>query len=66
VSGKSSGYPLDRRLGGPQSQCGRCGEEDSLALTKIKLIHTLFSVHPNFIEIRRVVSVTKHADMQKV
>jgi hypothetical protein len=23
--GKSSRYPLDRKLGGPQSRCGRCG-----------------------------------------
>jgi hypothetical protein len=25
--GKSPWYKLDRRLGGPQSQCGHCGEE---------------------------------------
>jgi hypothetical protein len=25
--GKSPWYPLDRRLGGPQSRSGRCGEE---------------------------------------
>jgi hypothetical protein len=25
--GKRPRYPLDRRLGGPQSWCGRCGEE---------------------------------------
>jgi hypothetical protein len=25
--GKSPGYPLDRRLGGPQSRSGRGGEE---------------------------------------
>jgi hypothetical protein len=27
------GYPLDRRLGGPQGESGRFGEEKSLALT---------------------------------
>jgi hypothetical protein len=27
--GKSSWYPLDRRLGGPQSRSGRGGEENS-------------------------------------
>jgi hypothetical protein len=27
---KSPWYPLDRRLGGPQSQSGRCGEEKIL------------------------------------
>jgi hypothetical protein len=27
--GKSPRYPLDRRLGGPQNQSGRCGEEKS-------------------------------------
>jgi len=25
--GKGPWYPLYRRLGGPQSRCGRCGEE---------------------------------------
>jgi hypothetical protein len=25
-------YLLDRRLGGPQNQSGRCGEEENLAL----------------------------------
>jgi hypothetical protein len=29
--GKSPRYPLDRRLGGPQSRYGRCGEEENLA-----------------------------------
>jgi hypothetical protein len=29
--GNSSPYPLDRRLGGPQSRSGRCGEEKDLA-----------------------------------
>jgi hypothetical protein len=28
--GKSLRHPLDRRLGGPQSQSGRCGEEKNL------------------------------------
>jgi hypothetical protein len=28
--GKEPQYPLDRRLGGPQSQSGRCGEEKIL------------------------------------
>jgi hypothetical protein len=27
--GKSPRYPLDERLGGPQSRSGRCGEENS-------------------------------------
>jgi hypothetical protein len=27
LKGKSPWYPLDRRLGGPQSRSGRCGEE---------------------------------------
>jgi hypothetical protein len=31
--GKSPRYPLDRRLGGPQSRSGRCGEEKNLAPT---------------------------------
>jgi hypothetical protein len=30
--GKSPRYPLDRRLGGPQSRYGRCGENKNLAL----------------------------------
>jgi hypothetical protein len=30
MRGKSSRYPLDRRLGGPQSQSGRRGEEKTL------------------------------------
>jgi hypothetical protein len=30
--GKVPRYPLDRRLGGPQSRSGRCGEEKNLAL----------------------------------
>jgi hypothetical protein len=34
--GKSPGYPLDRWLGGPQSQSGRCGDEKNLALPGIK------------------------------
>jgi hypothetical protein len=28
--GKSQGYPLDRKLDGPQSRSGRCGEEKNL------------------------------------
>jgi hypothetical protein len=28
--GKEPRYPLDRRLGGPQSRSGRCGEEKIL------------------------------------
>jgi hypothetical protein len=28
--GKSPRYPLDRRLGGPQSRSGRCGEDKNL------------------------------------
>jgi hypothetical protein len=31
--GKSSWYPLDRRLGGPQSQPGRGGEEKNSHLS---------------------------------
>jgi hypothetical protein len=29
-------YPLERRLGGPQSRSGRCGEENNLALSGIE------------------------------
>jgi hypothetical protein len=35
-------YPLDRRLGGPQSLCGRCGDQKIVDLTKTQtptLIH---------------------------
>jgi hypothetical protein len=32
---KESRYPLDRRLGGPQSQSGRCGEEKNPFLPEI-------------------------------
>jgi hypothetical protein len=34
--GKSPRYPLDTMLGGPQSQSGRCGEEQNLALPGIE------------------------------
>jgi hypothetical protein len=34
--GKSPRYPLDRKLGGPQSRSGRCGEEKNLALPEIE------------------------------
>jgi hypothetical protein len=34
--GKEPRYPLDRRLGGPQSRFGRCGEENILALPEIE------------------------------
>jgi hypothetical protein len=34
--GESPWYPLDRRLGGPQSWSGHCGEEKNLALPGIK------------------------------
>jgi hypothetical protein len=27
---KEPRYPLDRRLGGPQSRCGHCGEKKNL------------------------------------
>jgi hypothetical protein len=30
LRGNSPRYPLDRRLGGPQSRFGRCGEEQNL------------------------------------
>jgi hypothetical protein len=36
--GKSHCYPLDRRLGGPQSRCGRGGEE--------KNFHPLLGIKP--------------------
>jgi hypothetical protein len=37
--GKSPWYPLDRRLGGPQSQPGHSGEEtNSLPLLGFKLV----------------------------
>jgi hypothetical protein len=29
--GKSPRYPVDRRLGGPHSQCGCCEEEKNLS-----------------------------------
>jgi hypothetical protein len=32
--GKSTRYPLHRRLGGSQSQFGRCGEEKNLSLPR--------------------------------
>jgi hypothetical protein len=32
--GKEPRYPLDKRLGGPQSRFGRCGEQKSLALAR--------------------------------
>jgi hypothetical protein len=35
--GKSPRYPLDRRLGGPQSQSGRFGEEKILGLPGLEL-----------------------------
>jgi hypothetical protein len=35
--GKSPRYPLDRRLGGPQSQSGRYGEEKILTLLGLEL-----------------------------
>jgi hypothetical protein len=34
--GKRLRYPLDRRLGRPQSRSGRCGEEKKLALPAIE------------------------------
>jgi hypothetical protein len=34
--GKSTRYPFDRRVGGPQSRPGRCGEEKNLALPGIE------------------------------
>jgi hypothetical protein len=36
VLGKSPQYPLIRRLGGPQSRSGRCGEEKNPALSGIE------------------------------
>jgi hypothetical protein len=33
---KLSPYPLNRRLGGPQSRSGSCGEEKNLAMLGIK------------------------------
>jgi hypothetical protein len=35
--GKSYRYPLDRRLGGPQSRSGRCGEEKILHPTGTRI-----------------------------
>jgi hypothetical protein len=34
--GNRSRYPLDRRLGGPQSRSGRCGEETNLAMAGLE------------------------------
>jgi hypothetical protein len=36
LRGKSSRYSIDRRLDGPQSRSGRCGEEKNLALPGIE------------------------------
>jgi hypothetical protein len=36
--GKSQMYQLDRRLGGPQRQYGRCGEEKNFAMLGIKAV----------------------------
>jgi hypothetical protein len=35
-TGKEPPYPLDGRLGGPQSRSGRCGGEKNLALSGIE------------------------------
>jgi hypothetical protein len=32
-----SRYPLDRRLGGPQSRFGRCGEKKNIAVPEVEL-----------------------------
>jgi hypothetical protein len=34
---KSPRYPLDRRLGGPQSRSGQCGEEKIFTLSGLEL-----------------------------
>jgi hypothetical protein len=34
--GKSLRHQLDRRLGGPHSRSGRCGEKKNLALARIR------------------------------
>jgi hypothetical protein len=49
--GKSSRYPMDRRLGGPQNQSGRCGEEKILDPSRsiiiiIIVIITYYSTSP--------------------
>jgi hypothetical protein len=36
IPGKAPLYLLDRRLGGPQSRSGCCGEEENLALPGIE------------------------------
>jgi hypothetical protein len=35
LQGKEPHFPLDRRLGGPQSRSGRCGEEKNLTPARI-------------------------------
>jgi hypothetical protein len=43
-SGKEPRYPMNRRLGGPQSQFGRGGEEKNSHLTFINLEIKLMNV----------------------
>jgi hypothetical protein len=49
--GKSPWYPWGRRLGGPQSQSGCCGEERNLALLGIdpgpSIRHTVHKMFVN-------------------
>jgi hypothetical protein len=37
-SGKDSRYPLDRRLVGPESRSGRCGEKFALVSNRIAVV----------------------------
>jgi hypothetical protein len=41
--GKSPRYPLDRRLGGPQSRSGRSGEEKILSPTGTRLLGNMMA-----------------------
>jgi hypothetical protein len=55
--GKSPWYPLDRRLGGPQSRSGLCGEEkNSQPLSRLEppVIHSVAQLYTT--ELSRVIS----------
>jgi hypothetical protein len=39
--GKSTGYPLDRRLGGPQNRSGAHGEEKIYVINHFKIFENI-------------------------
>jgi hypothetical protein len=45
--GKSPWYPLDRRLGGPQSRYGRGGEEKNSQCAEVKNVWSYTSTPPS-------------------